>query len=118
MIEFFSPWCGLCQKLVSDYEIAAETLKGIAKLGAIDMTKDYILGQTYEIKKYPTFKVFSANKNKPRDYTGEKSAKSFISFVLRQLEKDPLHNTTIIENDVYILNDTNFESAVIKSKDP
>ncbi|CAG9310346.1 unnamed protein product [Blepharisma stoltei] len=118
IVEFFSPLCGPCQKLIPDYENAAESLKGIANLGVVDMTKDYILGQTYEIKKYPTFKVFSANKNKPRDYTGEKSAKSFISFVLRQLEKDPLHNSTTIENGVYILNDTNFESTVIKSKDP
>jgi protein disulfide-isomerase A6 len=40
LVEFFAPWCGHCKKLTPEWERAAKGLKGIVKMGAVDMTTD------------------------------------------------------------------------------
>ena len=39
LVEFYAPWCGHCQKLAPSWELAAKHLKGVVKLGAVDMTE-------------------------------------------------------------------------------
>ena len=43
-IEFFAPWCGHCKQLAPSWEKAAKTLKGVVKVGAVDMTTDQEAG--------------------------------------------------------------------------
>ena len=75
IVEFYAPWCGHCKNLVPEYKKAASALKGIAKVGAVDMTQHQSVGQPYNVQGFPTLKIFGADKKKPTDFNGR-----FFSF--------------------------------------
>jgi len=51
------------------------------------------LSHRYNIKKYPTLKMFRAGEPVKREYRGQRSVKSLVDFVRHQL-KDPVINLT------------------------
>ncbi|KAJ3149461.1 hypothetical protein HDU89_003825 [Geranomyces variabilis] len=79
--EFFAPWCGHCKNLAPEYKKAAEKLKGLAKVVAVDCDNDQnkpICGQ-YDVKGFPTIKVFRGGvKGLPQDYNGPRTAKGLV----------------------------------------
>lgn len=87
IVEFYAPWCGHCKSLAPEYEKAARALKGIAKVGAVDMTVHQSVGTPYNIQGFPTLKIFGANKKKPTDYNGERTAKSIVDSIFSELRK-------------------------------
>lgn len=62
--------CGHCQKLVPEYMKLASALKGIFKVGAVDMTQHQSVGAPYNVQGFPTIKIFGTNKKVPVDYQG------------------------------------------------
>lgn len=84
LVEFYAPWCGHCKSLAPEYEKAAKALKGIINIGAVDMTTDQAVGAPYDIKGFPTIKLFGANKNSPIDYNGQRTAQGIVDFLLSQ----------------------------------
>jgi protein disulfide-isomerase A6 len=44
LVEFYAPWCGHCKQLAPSWELAAKQLKGVVKLGAVDMTEHQSVG--------------------------------------------------------------------------
>lgn len=82
MVEFYAPWCGHCKTLAPEYLQAAKALKGIVKLGAVDMTQHQSVGQPYSITGFPTIKFFGTDKNKPLDYNGQRSAQEIVNYIL------------------------------------
>ncbi|KAK9727378.1 hypothetical protein K7432_001910 [Basidiobolus ranarum] len=108
LMEFFAPWCGHCQKLVPDFKKAAQNLKGIVKVAAVDCDeeKNKPLCSTYGIQGFPTIKVFpsqltsdSKHPNKvtkvPVDYNGPRSAKALVDFAVSKI---PSYVQTISSN--------------------
>jgi protein disulfide-isomerase A6 len=87
-VEFFAPWCGHCKTLAPSWEKAAKSLKGVIKLGAVDMTTDQDAGAAYGIQGFPTIKFFGFDKSKPADFSGGRDADSIINYGLEKVSSE------------------------------
>lgn len=56
------------------------------KVGAVDADKHKSLGQKYEIRGFPTIKIFGSNKNKPKEYSGPRTAQGMVDEIFRELK--------------------------------
>lgn len=81
-MEFYAPWCGHCKNLEPEWKAAAKELGSTPniKLGAVDATVATNLASKYQVKGFPTIKIFNAGdkKKKPVDYQGPREAAGTI----------------------------------------
>lgn len=129
IVEFFAPWCGHCQQLVPEYQKAANALKGVVKVGAVNADEHNSIGGRYEVRGFPTIKIFGANKNKPEDYNGQRTAQSLVDGAMAAVRSKVNLNLggksggsgsgskSFGEDDVIELTDDNFDKLVINSED-
>ncbi|KAJ3607014.1 hypothetical protein NHX12_026529 [Muraenolepis orangiensis] len=120
LIEFYAPWCGHCQSLTADWKKVATALKGVVKVGAVDADQHKSLGSQFNVRGFPTIKVFGANKNKPEDYQGGRNSQAIVDGVmntLRSLVKERLSGKSggsdHSRQDVVELTDDNFDKLVL-----
>ncbi len=140
-VEFYAPWCGHCKQLAPEWEKAAKALKGVIKVGAVDMDAHKEVGGPYNVKGFPTIKWFGADKKKPDDYQSGRDASSITDFALNQAKKavkDRLSGKKSSSDsksktksdtggskkaggsggsDVVVLTADNFKETVLESKD-
>lgn len=97
------------------------------------MTKHQSVGGPYNVRGFPTIKIFGGDKNKPVDYQGARTAQAFIDAAVNELKKTAQTRLTGKSssgsgsdsgsrggkggNEVVELTDSNFEELVLKSKD-
>jgi len=139
MVEFYAPWCGHCKSLAPSWELAAKHLKGVVKVGAVDMDAHPSVGQPYDVKGFPTLKFFGNDKSKPMDYSGARDADGIRKFALDETVKQVNKRTKKgkdkssdksgssgsgsgsasggSDKDVVVLTDATFDSVVLGSKD-
>lgn len=125
IVEFFAPWCGHCQQLVPEYEKAANALKGVIKVGAVNADEHKELAGRYGVRGYPTIKIFGTNKNRAmaEDYTGQRTAQGLIETSLLAAKNKinaQLGAKTSSKNDgkdIVELTDGNFDKLVLNSDD-
>ncbi|XP_071396531.1 protein disulfide-isomerase A6-like, partial [Centroberyx affinis] len=131
LVEFYAPWCGHCKNLAPEWKKAATALKGVVKVGAVDADQHRSLGSQYNVKGFPTIKIFGVNKNKPEDYQGGRSSQAIVDGALnalRSLVKDRLSGSDYSrqsgggggggssggsKKDVVELTDDNFDKLVL-----
>ncbi|KAK9477597.1 thioredoxin-like protein [Lipomyces japonicus] len=93
IVEFYAEWCGHCQNLKPHYIKAASSLKGVVKVASVRCDDDFAkpLCEKYNIKGFPTIKVFRPNAKSPKnpyieDYHGQRTAKAIVDYVLPKIQ--------------------------------
>ncbi|XP_043533797.1 protein disulfide-isomerase A6-like isoform X4 [Chiloscyllium plagiosum] len=127
LVKFYVHWCEHCEQFVSEWNNVATVLKGIVKVGAIDVTKYASIGHQYEIEEFPTIKFFGPNKNKPEKYYGGRSSTAITNGILNSIRfivKERLNKQDnlcgsggqcrrINNQHAFDLNDSNFDNQVM-----
>ncbi|XP_076952633.1 putative protein disulfide-isomerase A6 [Bidens hawaiensis] len=116
LVEFYTPWCGHCKKLVPEYEKLADNFKKvnsvvIAKVDC-DEYKDVCL--KYKITSYPTIQWFPKGSLEPKRYGGDRTAEAFAEFINR--EGGTNVKIAPVPSSVVVLNSDNFNEIVLDSK--
>jgi len=86
LVEFYAPWCGHCQSLTPEWKKASLALQGIVNVAAVDMDAHPSVGGPYNVKGFPTIKLFGLDKKKPVDYNGQRTAAGLTEFALSQVK--------------------------------
>jgi len=127
VVEFFAPWCGHCRNLVPEYKKAATGLKGIVRVGAIDLDEHKGFGSQYGVKGFPTIKIFGHNKQKPIEYQGQRTAKGIAEAAMKAAQSAVNEKMGMKQSSgsggsggkgaVVELTDSNFDKTVLESDD-
>ncbi|XP_053206359.1 protein disulfide-isomerase A6 homolog [Panonychus citri] len=127
IVEFYAPWCGHCKSFAVEYQKAADALKGIVKVGAVDADAHGSLGSKFGIRGFPTVKIFVPGKSSPIDYQGPRTAKGVVDAAFRELRKivddrvdgrEGKSKSSGGKNNVIEVTDSNFKETVLQSKEP
>jgi len=93
------------------------------KVGAVSADEHNLLGGEFSVRGFPTITIFGANKKKPEDYNGARTADGLIDAAFKAL-KAKVNNqmggkksSSSGSSDVIELTDDNFDKLVLGSKD-
>ena len=117
MVMYSAPWCGHCQRLAPDFHKAATSLDGIVKFANVDCDQDANKGlcAQYQIQGFPTLKLFPATKKRlPREYRGERNAKSLIEYTKESLPMGA-RKVAPAELDAYVNEDPSRPKVILFS---
>ncbi|XP_073991268.1 protein disulfide-isomerase A6 homolog CaBP1 [Rhodnius prolixus] len=126
IVEFYAPWCGHCQQFVPEFSKAATALKGVIKVGGVNADEHKNLAGRFGVRGFPTVKIFGANKNKPEDYNGARTAQGLADAAMSTLKNRINEKLGVKQSsggrkgnteDVIELTDANFDKLVLNSDD-
>lgn len=82
LVMFYAPWCSHCTKLKPPFSEASQRVLNdkIGALGVVDATVHENLAREYDIKGFPTLKLFQ-NGNFKTDYNGKRTAEDIYNFM-------------------------------------
>uniref|UniRef100_A0A061QIT2 protein disulfide-isomerase n=1 Tax=Tetraselmis sp. GSL018 TaxID=582737 RepID=A0A061QIT2_9CHLO len=84
LVEFYAPWCGHCKALKPEWEKAAQALKGVVHVAAVDADQHRSLAGQYGIQGFPTIKLITVQNGKAKtsDYNGGRTAQEIAKFAM------------------------------------
>lgn len=85
-VKFYAPWGGHCKHMAPELKKAATSLKGFAKVAAIDGIEYSELAKDYNVQGFPTLKIFGSDKSDPENYYGDRSSSAIVSAVKHVLK--------------------------------
>ena len=80
LVDFWAPWCGPCQMMGPVIDDLAEEMKGVAKIGKLDVDENPKKASEYGIMSIPSLKIFK----------GGKVVKEFMGVQQKTILKDEL----------------------------
>jgi protein disulfide-isomerase-like protein len=101
LVMFHAPWCGACKRMHPEFARAASLLdKGATakiRLAEIDVTKNVRTADAFEIKGYPTLKLFRSGR--PSSYHGPRDAKGIAEYMERHASGAVSNSNAVKELD-------------------
>ncbi|KAG0475705.1 hypothetical protein HPP92_015391 [Vanilla planifolia] len=118
LVEFFTPWCGRCKKLASEYEKLGSAFKRTKSvlISKVDCEDQKTLCKKYGIQGYPTILWFPKGSLESKEYKGPWDVDDLVEFIKEEGDSDI--NLATNPSFVVPLTPENFDQIVFdKMKD-
>lgn len=92
MVEFYAPWCGHCQRLAPEYDMAAEILAEehpTIKLAKVDADAHKATGSAYGVKGFPTIKWFEDGELSSKEVNMDRNAAGIVRWIVKHSDSPP-----------------------------
>ncbi|KAK0050068.1 protein disulfide-isomerase A5, partial [Biomphalaria pfeifferi] len=85
LVLFYAPWCGHCKQMKPDFAEAAEIVKkeGLGTLGVVDATIEKELADKFNIKGFPTLKLFTDGHE--IEYSSGRAKEDLVQYMIQSL---------------------------------
>ena len=90
-VMFYAPWCGHCKQMHPDYEKFAKSMKGMARVIAVNGDVHRELSGQFGVQGFPTIKYYGMGdktKAKPQDYQGQRKAGAMTKAAMALVKND------------------------------
>lgn len=85
LVDFWAPWCGPCQAMAPQFELAASLLEPRLRLAKVDTEAEQALGAQFNIRSIPTLALFVGGREVARQ-AGAMGAQDIVRWVSAQFQ--------------------------------
>lgn len=115
LVEFYASWCGHCKNLAPKYEELADVYSKSkdVQIVKIECDKNRATCQQFDIKGFPTLKLFKKDSDIPVDYEGPREVDNFIKFIGQNT--DSYVYIPKVQSNVIQVSDLDFDKTLLES---